>query len=264
MQAGSTELFSISAKIETPRESSGGSNGRLSDESSCLSSALADKIFDVFLVHTGRNKKFVAKPLKKILEEQQSADSGETICSNRERTPLLRCFLDIDMKNYNGYARRQMESAIETCRYAVVILTQAFLEQKHPRAELKYAFQRDQMLSQMYHWHSLYIILFDLTVEDYQRHCDANPEQGLPDIKTKQVLFLFNDVYESQEALFEAVKEAILESDRRGAKQYWESFLVARVLHGNLHGLSARGMYDRGEEEPQNETEEVFEGEMWC
>lgn len=223
---------------------------------------MADKIFDVFLVHTGRNKKFVAKPLKKVLEGHQSADSTETLCSNREGTTLLRCFLDVDMKNYNGNPRRQMESAIETCRYAVVVLSHAFLQQKHPRAELKYAFQRDQMLSQMYHWHSLYIILLDLTVEDYQRHCAANPEQGLPDIMKRQVLFMFNDDYDSQEALFEDVKETILESDRRGAKQYWESFLEARVLHGNLHGLSARGMYDCGEEEPQNLTEE-HEQEMW-
>ena len=205
----------------------------------------SNQIFDVFIIHTGCNKNFVAKPLKTILEEFNpdscvdepytllSEPSCLTQTSSRSDGPL-RCFLDAEMKNYNGYTHSQMESALETCRYAVVILTPPFLKMKHPCAELKYAFQREEILYQKYHWHSLYIILHMMSVEDYETHCAENPHQNLPQITKKQVLILSSN-FDTQDDLFRAVKEMILESDRRGAKEDWGRFLEARTLHANRY-----------------------------
>ena len=118
---------------------------------------MADTVFDTFLIHTGAQKEYEVKKLQQIF------DQGG-----------FESFLDKDMETDQGPPRDQMACALETSRYSVVVLSQAFLERKHPREELAYAFKRMQWIRKHYNkkWHSLWVILFDVTVSEYnkQRH----------------------------------------------------------------------------------------------
>ena len=94
---------------------------------------MSGTVFDTFLIHTGDQKDFEATEMQKIL------DRGR-----------FKSFLDRDMQTAHGAPTEQMASALEISRDSVVILSQAFLERKHPRAELAYAFERMQWIRKHY------------------------------------------------------------------------------------------------------------------
>lgn len=91
-----------------------------------VSSSHQHQLYDVFLIHAGKQKKTAARDMKRHLQE----------CSR------FRCFLDKD--DIPGKPRKPnqvMEDALLSCRYAVVILSKVFLERPYPRKELAYAFK---------------------------------------------------------------------------------------------------------------------------
>lgn len=116
-----------------------------------LSSSPLDRPFDVFLAHTGKQKRIEASTLKSYLEDGR-----------------LRCFLDQDnLHNSGGPPTCAMEAALETSRHVVVIVSKALLGRREPRAELDYAFRRMEWLRANNYWTSLWVILYDITVAEY-------------------------------------------------------------------------------------------------
>jgi TIR domain len=122
--------------------------------------ALDELPYDVFLAHAGELKMSAVSTMNSILGMGNS----------------LRCFLDCNDLNSGNYPREKMSFALATCRYAVVVLSQHFFEKKHPASELKYAFERMMWMKGKYSdndWQSLHVVLYDMTVEDYEEKCQS-------------------------------------------------------------------------------------------
>eukprot|EP00522_Entomoneis_paludosa_P015876 CAMPEP_0172456522 /NCGR_PEP_ID=MMETSP1065-20121228/16252_1 /TAXON_ID=265537 /ORGANISM="Amphiprora paludosa, Strain CCMP125" /LENGTH=114 /DNA_ID=CAMNT_0013209595 /DNA_START=14 /DNA_END=355 /DNA_ORIENTATION=- len=62
-----------------------------------------------------------------------------------------------------------MENALAGCRHVVVVISRTFLTRPHPCSELQYAFEKFEWLKREDHWHSLFVVLYDLNVRDYRR-----------------------------------------------------------------------------------------------
>eukprot|EP00522_Entomoneis_paludosa_P011518 CAMPEP_0172455376 /NCGR_PEP_ID=MMETSP1065-20121228/12035_1 /TAXON_ID=265537 /ORGANISM="Amphiprora paludosa, Strain CCMP125" /LENGTH=1132 /DNA_ID=CAMNT_0013207837 /DNA_START=63 /DNA_END=3461 /DNA_ORIENTATION=+ len=109
-----------------------------------------DNPYDVFLIHTDEQRESV-DALKKKLEAQD-----------------LSCFLDRDMLG-NRQPNSTMENALAGCRHVVVVISRTFLTRPHPCSELQYAFEKFEWLKREDHWHSLFVVLYDLKVRDYKK-----------------------------------------------------------------------------------------------
>ena len=65
---------------------------------------------------------------------------------------------------------------LEMSRYMVVILSTKFLQKKDSCHELAYAFERLQWMIQTdYYWKYLWIVLYDLTINEYKIARQSNP-----------------------------------------------------------------------------------------
>jgi TPR repeat protein/serine/threonine protein kinase len=165
--------------------------------------------FDVFLIHTGAEKSTYASTTKYIFES----------CG-------LQCFLDRDcIRNGNGPPPRQMTLSLETCRYAVVFISKAFLERKDPCDELVYASSRMQWLRDNCYWESLWIVLLDISLEEYN---DVRREKrpSLPAIGKQNRLYLFNSVYMDPPNLAHILKKDLVDHDKeKNTIDKWRHFL---------------------------------------
>uniref|UniRef100_A0A7S2VCQ7 TIR domain-containing protein n=1 Tax=Entomoneis paludosa TaxID=265537 RepID=A0A7S2VCQ7_9STRA len=108
-------------------------------------------LYDVFLIHTGKEKLSEVATMKHMLEQQK-----------------FRCFLDSETIAKPKHPQQTMECALESCRHAVAIISRAFLTKSSPCAELHYAFDRMKWLRSRKLWDSLWIVFYDLTVDDYK------------------------------------------------------------------------------------------------
>ncbi|CAB9506615.1 expressed unknown protein [Seminavis robusta] len=122
--------------------------------------------FDVFLIHTSYEKRVEVSAMKDVLE-----------------TAGFRCFVDRDnLQGSQPYSPpEQMKLALEECRFAVATVSQQFLERKDPVEELFYAFHRMLWIRKHYHWQYLWVVLLDLSVEDYKRVQNQRPKK-LPEL----------------------------------------------------------------------------------
>lgn len=183
-----------------------------------LLSAISPKVlYDVFLVHAGPERPVVVDSMYKILEEKNPTK--------------LKCFLDEKSLNHQDYSpNTAMQLALETCRHSVVVISKDFLLSRHPRNELTYAFSRRQWIRQQpFHWESLWIILYNITIDDYKQAMLDNPR--LPDICSEVECFEFEKKkYQGWTALAEEVKNNILQQDGCDGKKKWEQFLQSRSL----------------------------------
>lgn len=191
---------------------------------------------EIFIVRTGNEKECFAVPFKNYLQLVQ--------CHKDPQDESFTVFLDKDMKASNGNPRKQMECALETCRYALIIISKAFLKNKHPCEELKYAFRRNEWLKSR--WHTLYIVLVDLTVEEYKAYRVKNKTRELPEIDKKCVLIRCCG---NRQDTFARVKSEMIESDKKGSREAWKRFLMERLRNGPYYeGFpSASGIYDVGD-----------------
>lgn len=165
---------------------------------------------------------------------EQKALEASTMVNFMENSGF-RCFFDRDMKTIGGAPAKQMRFALETCRYCVAFVSKNFLEREHPCNELKYAFQRMEWIrkQQSYRWESLFIVLFDLSVDEFTDKWDALMENDcdlqLSDIKIgRRVNFI-----EWQHGSFptwvhmcsEIVEQMKGQDETKGAAVYWSIFL---------------------------------------
>jgi len=122
------------------------------------------KPFDVFLIHSGSQRKIAIKGLKDCFKGNN-----------------LNSFLDGDMETGHGSPNEFMEFALETCRYSVAVISRDFLTGKHPCAELVYSFKRMMWIRQetfLNAWQSLYVVLLDMTVADFKVDYPKSPFLG--------------------------------------------------------------------------------------
>ena len=57
-------------------------------------------------------------------------------------TKGYRVFVDVGMDNRHGAPSDQMDFALETCRFAIAVVSEEFVHRHHPSKELRYAFER--------------------------------------------------------------------------------------------------------------------------
>ena len=178
-----------------------------------LTDVLSEKKYDIFLIHSGFQKAIEVSTLY------------EFFCNAK-----FTCFYDDESIEYRGYPREAMESALETCRHAVVVISEDFLASHDPRAELKYISERREWIlqRQSFAWESLWIVLYKVSAEQYKKAMqEHNSLPGLPDLPKKKRYFDF-DKFQTWPKLFHHIKQEILKEDKRNAKENWETFLKAR------------------------------------
>jgi TPR repeat protein/serine/threonine protein kinase len=168
---------------------------------------------DVFLVHTGVQKKEQVATMEDILQ-----------------TGGFECFLDKNMMNADGAPTEQMANALERCRHAIVVLSKAFLEKRHPCAELEYVFKRNEWLRQQnYGWESMWIVLYDLTVDEYSLALDSPLcSWSLPKLGPRVVMVEWkggSGQYETWPHLCHELKCQLIQHDNAKAVQHWKKFL---------------------------------------
>lgn len=165
--------------------------------------------YDVFLIHTGAEKAIEADSMQLFFEEHG-----------------LRCFLDDNMDNGDGSPTEQMKNALETCRHAVALVSSSFLRRSSPTEELKYAFSRMKWIREHYEWETLWVVLFDLSLTNYDR---AHKTRNLPDIGKEIVVFEWfkgEGKYKRWRQLCEHVTTSIVKHDiDRAAVEKWKLFL---------------------------------------
>ena len=129
---------------------------------------------DVFLIHAGQQKASEVAVMKMMMQDKLGYS----------------CFVDRDnLKNALDQPNRQMQEALQTCRYALVVLSKSFVSRPNPRAELWYAYQRMLWLRQHELWESLWIVLFDMTFEEYKELHQARGPTLLPPLHHDVQLF---------------------------------------------------------------------------
>ena len=177
--------------------------------------ASSDLPYDLFLIHTGAQKRNEVATLHDIFSSRG-----------------FRCFFDMEMNPGKGSPRTLMESALESCRHAVVVLSRAFLSSKPARAELRYAHKRMQWLRAQgseRRWESLWIVLYDISVDEYSEISRCEENLRLPPLNADIVLMEFasgTGKYESWPHLCHLLKASIVEHDSNQlAIQRWQTFL---------------------------------------
>lgn len=114
--------------------------------------------FDAFLILAGPQRRIAVQTLKDELNQ-----GG------------VHCFLDGDKQCDDG--DKYMEFALETSRYAIAVVSKDFLSRKDPCAELVYAYKRMKWINQragVDAWQSLYVILFDVSLEEFKEATKKN------------------------------------------------------------------------------------------
>lgn len=197
-----------------------------------LEAKLVDGIFhrgcpyDGFLIHAGTQKKELVAPMRNILHSLG-----------------LRCFMDMEMSVTAGSPRKTMGRALETCRYAVAIVSKEFLKRRYPRRELMYAFRRMEWIRrQPYAWESLFVVLYEVTVKEYaaaMKACSLQlptlpdmvevPKESLPDIGRHVVVREWSKTrscgYKTWDHLCHDMKAEMIDYDNKHAVSNWGQFL---------------------------------------
>ncbi len=168
--------------------------------------------FDVFLIHTGAQKALAVTSMKHMFESRG-----------------FRTFVDKeDIAFPKGRLVKQMQVALETCRYAVAIISREFMEKDDSCDELQYACRRMKWIREMHQWESLYIVLFDLSVEEFEK---LRKEKCPTLLKlSKEIrMRLFDEgrgVFDTFPHLSNAVKADLYNIDtEEGGIEKWISFL---------------------------------------
>jgi len=193
----SLPVAGLSGKEKSSSESSNRSSNGLRDR----------RPYDVFLVHTGRQKIEVAT-MKDFLE------SGN-----------FHSFFDREMRPSADSPTEQMKYALETCRHPVVVISRDFLAKRVPWNELVYCFNRMEWVRKYYkNWGMPLIVLYDLSISEYNNAC-ASSSAPVPDIATDTVLLVWSNETTWSE-LCQKVKVRLDQLDDRGAIQEWNEFLT--------------------------------------
>ena len=127
-----------------------------------------------------------------------------------------------------------MQDSLKTCRYAVAIVSRAFLSQPHPRAELAYAYDKMMWTRRRHNWQCLLVVLFDMRVSDYkrayredQRLARHQPRQMaalpplLPNVDVVSMVTEDGARLSWSQACFEIYKR-MMNFDAQGAIQAWK------------------------------------------
>ena len=138
--------------------------------------------FDVFLIHTGAQKRMAVDTLGYILQSYDDDDDGDE--------GHFRCFLDMEMNHSDGAPSKQVEEALETCRFAVAVISKDFLERNHPQKELRYTFERMRWIRKHFGWESLWVIMYNFEISEYD---DVRLALDLPQIGKDIVLYEWLD-----------------------------------------------------------------------
>ena len=182
----------------------------------------------MFLLHTGANKAGEVGTLKYIFEKQND----------------MRCFIDRDM-NLTDDPNSTMSEALETCRYAVAVISGAFLEKPSPCAELQYAFKKLLWLRDHGYWTSLLVVLLDVSVEDYKTAYKSTGEQ-LPPIHHEIQMLQYGQGKGSYiywtEACQRLMSDIAAEDEKRAAQSRWTELLA--MDHDEDPYPSAKGIYE--------------------
>lgn len=163
--------------------------------------------YDVFLVHSGEQKMVEAATMKAIMS------SG-----------CLECFLDAETFFVPGPTIKEIQSALETCRHAVAVVSRSFLSRRVPWNELLYSCERDRWVRKRYQkWETLWIVLYDLSVSEFQEAC-ASSGGPVPNISSNDVRLIEWSRQNTWVELCLKVKNEILRQDESATEQ-WADFL---------------------------------------
>ena len=173
---------------------------------------------DVFLVHTGAQTEDYIVPMRE-----------------RFQSHGLRCFLDRDMRDAHGPPPSQMRLALETCRFAVCVISKEFLGREDPCDELEYAFDRMGWIQENFEWRSMPVILFNISVDEY-KDFRKNKRPTLPNLGKSTVMYEWrdggNDLFDSWEQVCDTVKADLITADTdKRAVQKWTNFLMGWESH---------------------------------
>lgn len=159
------------------------------------------------------------------------------------------CFIDQDMKAKDGSPTVTMAEALETSRHAVALISHAFLRKPPPCTELIYAYERMEWLRNHKQWESLWIVLHDLSVDEYKEVRSSTGDK-LPEIHRHVELFQYDQGKGKYVSLIEVCNELtsqIREHDEENAKSKWAGFLESWPNLDNFP--CAASIYDRTREE---------------
>lgn len=179
-----------------------------------------DRPYDVFLINTGELK------YGEKYRNDEYAEGYMVPMRWRFESSGLRTFLDDDMRDVDGAPVMQMRKAIRSCRFAVSVITRAFLFRKDPRNELEYAFKRMEWLQDHYGWRSLKVVFVDISINEYNEFRN-NKHPGLPDLGADVVFWESEkkEKYDSWEQVCDEIKADMVLADERGAVDKWKQFL---------------------------------------
>ena len=191
---------------------------------SSLVKHLGRRPYDVFLAHTGAQKQVEVDALNNYL------------------SPMgFRCFFDAELEAAGGSPVEHMRFALKTSRHIMVVISEAFMERKDPCRELEYAVQRMRWMRKKGLWHSVWIILYDVSVGEFNDLKKTSDYlQHLGDTTAELTVFEWSKEKEGKllwGAFVNNIKEKIMKEDNRadGAVAQWPAFLhkyAARTLDG--------------------------------
>lgn len=169
----------------------------------------------------------------------------------------LKCFLDQDDLK-DGHPANKMQLALETSRHAVVVVSEAFLNNRTPRMELAYAFKRMVWLRKRdFGWESLIVVLFDLTTESYNEARRLHKE--LPDLGRATVMFEFRKNYKKWSELCDEIVARITKEDDSRGLTNWQSFLRGRRNRTITDFPPADEVYTEQSSHPSTEASNLVE-----
>lgn len=165
--------------------------------------------YDIFIVHSGSEKREFVDCMKTFLEAKG-----------------FRCFVDSHEIDHQSSPVKQMQICLETSRHVLVVLSSEFLQRRAPQSELKYAYNRHKWLQkQPFRWFSIWVVLYDLTIDDYKQACESDP--SLPHLGKNVTCFEYNERYKRCVELSKHVSSDIAQQDKdKGqANRKWSKFL---------------------------------------
>lgn len=195
---------------------------------------LAIKPFDVFLVHTGAQK----RDLEHVYHD---------FCSHG-----LTAFLDRNTFKPCQTPTFEISKALETCRYTIAVVSSAFLERPHCVNELIYCYRRSQWIQQLpdhERWDPLWVILYDLPLDEFKIRVES--ENGLAPLlniwcKENFVVWDSKQTNSSWSDCFCRLRNIVERHDNeKSAVSKWLAFLQSKEKPGSPHDFpSASGVYE--------------------
>ena len=193
--------------------------------------------YDGFIVSTKMQKADLVAPMKERIEAEIKGYS---------------CFFDSDMLPHEGNPLHIMEDAVESSRHVFVVMSKALLQKKDPCAEIVYAHRRMKWLRDRNQWHSLFIVMYDMTLDEYKELCKREQlGKILPPIRNEVIVFEYsrNDEgvprgkYACWNSVCDALIQEILKTDQV-AFQQWKEFLSRWPNELDPSFPSSVGIYD--------------------